>query len=440
MTAARAAAALALDRSPAWASEGMVLNGVPIDSTGPRGPRAPSRAAATPAPAAKPAVAADAPATPADGFQTGARPPPTVLAAAEKYAPVPVALAIKESIAIRGTGAELPTEEEVAALKAQGKDVLFSNLALNEAHALGDQAEAFKTREHVQGVVLSIDSYSTNDLDNAMSFRREPDGTTVIGIHAVDLAAWVRTGSALDYAARRRIDTKYLEAQGLVLPMLPLSLSEGKLSLFENEPRLTRSVEMRFSPTGELLGSRMFRSQLVNRFRLDDADAAAAAQGEKRGATNPELKDALATMASVAAKASGAGQPGAALAMDKMLGFFTQTSTKIVGEALAAAELEASFRNQEKPNARSSYGSEALGHAAIGAKAYAQWTGPMRRYADLDVHRAMDRLIDGKKPEGRKLELDARMRDVQLDRANKVVTDPRMDFVKDLVAVTRDDD
>ncbi|MBS1153005.1 MAG: rnr [Myxococcaceae bacterium] len=415
---------------------------MPIDPTGPRAPR-PLTSPSTVKPAQTPAPAAAASArTPAasDAFRSGGPAAPTVLAAAEKYAPVPVELAIKESIAIRGTGAELPTAEEIATLKAQGKDVVFSNLALNEAHALGDKADEFATREQVQGVVLSIDSYQTQDLDNAMSFRREPDGTTVIGIHAVDLAEWVKLGGALDFAARRRVDTRYLEAQGLVLPMLPLSLSEGKLSLFENEPRLTRSVEMRFSATGELVGSRIFRSQLVNRFRLDDTDAAAAAKGEKRGATNPELKDALATMARVAAKASGATDPNATMAMDKMLGFFTQTSTKLVGEALANAELEASFRNQAVPNTRSSYGSEALGHAAIGAKAYAQWTGPMRRYADLDVHRAMDRLIDGKKPQGRKLELDARMRDLQLDRANKVTADPRMDFVKDLVAVTRDDD
>jgi exoribonuclease R len=415
---------------------------VPIDPTGPRAPRPlTSSPTAKAADAAVPAAAVSVPRRPtSDGFQTGVPAAPSVLAAAEKYAPVPIDVAIRESIAIRGTGSELPTAEEIAALKAQGKDVTFSNLALNEAHALGDKADEFASREHVQGVVLSIDSYETQDLDNAMSFRREPDGTMVVGIHAVDLAEWIKTGGALDHSARRRVDTKYLENQGLVLPMLPLSLSEGKLSLFENEPRLTRSVEMRFSPTGELVGSRIFRSQLVNRFRLDDTDAAAAAKGEKRGATNPELKDALATMASVAAKANGATDPNASMAMDKMLGFFTQTSTKLVGEALANAELEASFRNQAQPNTKSSYGSEALGHAAIGARAYAQWTGPMRRYADLDVHRAMDRLIDGKKPEGRKMAIDARMRDVQLDRANKVVTDPRMDFVKDLVAVTRDDD
>ena len=48
-------------------------------------------------------------------------------------------------------------------------------------------------------------------------------------------------------------------------------------------------------------------------------------------------------------------------------------------------------------------------------------------------------MIDGQKPEGRKADLDARMRDRQLDRANKVTQDPGLDYVKDLVAVTRDE-
>lgn len=350
---------------------------------------------------------------------------------------VPIDLAIRESIAIKGPTAELPTPDEVAALKAQGKDVVFSNLALEEAHALGDKAEEFETREAVQGVVLSIDSYDTLDLDNAMSFRREPDGSMVVGVHAVDLSAWVRLGGALDFAARRRAETKYLKEQELVLPMLPLSLSEGKLSLFEGEKRLSRSVELTFSPDGQLKGTRIFKSQLVNRFRLDDADAAAAARGEKRGATNAELKDALASMAKLAARASGAKDPHASMAMDKMLGFFTQQSAIAVGQALKDAGLEASFRNQEKPNQKSSYGAEALGHAAFGSKPYAQWTGPMRRYADLDVHRAMDRLIAGQVPTGRKAELDSRMREVQLGRANKTTPDPRLDVVTDVVAATR---
>ncbi len=353
------------------------------------------------------------------------------------YPPISIQTAINESMSVRGAGVELPTPAEVAALKAQGKDVVFSNLALREAYSLGDKADQFASREKVQGVVLSIDSYDSKDLDNAMSFRREPDGSMVVGIHAVDLSEWIRPGCNLDFAARRRVDTDYLDAQGLVLPMLPLSLSEGKLSLFENEPRLTKSVEMHFSPDGTLLDTRIFRSQLVNTARLDDGDAAKAARGEGRGAGNPQLADALKSMSMLAAKANGAKDPNAAMAMDKMLGFFTTTSTKAVGDALAAAGLEASYRNKPVANAKSSYGSEAEGHASIGAKAYAQWTGPMRRYADLDTHRAMDRLIDGQKPDGRKQDIDSRMRDRQLDRNNKVTKDERLDYVSDLVSVTR---
>lgn len=402
-----------------------------VDGKVPR-PAAPKAdAAQAPVPQAAPTGTSAAPRRD-DQFQVA--PEMAALAAAPGYAKVPADIAIKESITIRGPGAELPTPAEVAAIESQGKDVLFSNSALREAHALGDHADEFAKREHVQGVVLSIDDYATKDLDNAMSFRREADGTMVVGIHAVDLSAWVKTGSTLDFSARKRKETQYLDEVSLVLPMLPLSLSEGKLSLFENEARLTKSVEMRFSPDGTLLGSRIFKSQLVNRHRLDEGDAAQAAKGEGRGAQSPELKDALASMATLAAKAQG---KDGALAMDKMLGFFTTQSTKLVGQALSNAGYETSFRNQPQANGKSSYGAEATGHASIGAKAYATWTGPMRRYADLDVHRSLDRLIDGRTLSERGQGIDSRMRAVELDRQNKVTQDSRMDWVQQVVDVTR---
>lgn len=410
---------------------------MPINRTAPK-PASPLAQSGVKAPtSSKPAVAQQSAPAPAkkDVF-TGDVPRATPRVTGGQFDKVPLETAINESIAITSSSAELPTPAEIEALHAQGKDVVFSNLALRETYALGDKATEFASREKVQGKVLSIDSYSTKDLDNAMSFRREPDGSMVVGIHAVDLSAWVRPGSALDMAARRRAETKYLEAQGLTLPMLPLSLSEGKLSLFEGQPRLSKSVELRFSPDGQLLDTRIFRSALVNTARLDDADASAAMRGEGRG-SDPALKDALLSMSQLAAKASGNAQPGATMAVDKMLGFYTQLTAKVVGDALSGGHLEASFRNQASANQKSSYGSEAMGHAAIGARAYATWTGPMRRYADLDVHRALDRLIDQKQPTGRLFELDSRMRDVQLERANKTKPDPRLDMVKELVDVTR---
>ncbi len=342
-----------------------------------------------------------------------------------------------ESFGLRSPNAEAPTPEEIVAFKKEGKDVAFSRLALHELHSLGDKADEFARREAVQGVVLSVDSYDTLDLDNALSFRREPDGSMIVGVHAVDLSAWIRLGSALDYSARRRVDTKYRDDAGLVVPMLPLSLCEGRLSLSEGQERLTKSVELHYSPSGELLGTRIFRSKLVNTARLDEADANAAARGEGRGATNPALADALSSLSSLAAKASGATDPNATAGIEKMLGFFTVESAKAVGDALQTAGLQASFRNQTEANARSTYGAEAEGHASVGAKAYATWTGPMRRYADLDVHRAMDRLIDGRTPQGRVATLDTQLRAKQLDRANEVTIDRRMDWLNDVIDATR---
>lgn len=351
---------------------------------------------------------------------------------------VPLELAILESIAVRDEAAELPTTDEVRAIQAKGKDVVFGNVALREAYDLPDKSAEFARRERVEGVVLSIDSYDSMDLDNALSFRREADGSVVVGVHAVDLSAWIRTGSALDYAARRRTETRYLDDAGLVLPMLPLSLSEGRLSLFEGQPRLAKSVEMRFSPDGEFKDARIFRSALVNEHRIDTADAEAARQGRERGAAYPELADALQTMSQIAARASGAEDPGAHLRMDSMLQYFTRQATCIVGDALADAGVESSFRNQEKPNARSTYAPEARGHASLGARAYAQWTGPMRRYSDLDVHRAIDRYLDDRPIDGgRKQELDRAMREIQHERANKIRKDPRLNIISDVIEATR---
>lgn len=365
---------------------------------------------------------------------------PAVQAAAqvEPKGRVPLEVAIVESIAVRDDVAELPTTDEVRAIQARGKDVVFGSVALREAYSLPDKSAEFASRERVEGVVLSIDSYDSMDLDNALSFRREADGSVVVGVHAVDLSAWIRTGSALDHAARRRTETRYLDDAGLVLPMLPLSLSEGKLSLFEGQPRLTKSVEMRFSPDGEFKDARIFRSALVNEHRIDTPDAEAARQGRGRGASHPELADALQTMSQIAARASGAEDPGANMRMDRTLRYFTHQATCIVGDTLADAGMESSFRNQEKPNTRSTYAPEARGHASLGARAYAQWTGPMRRYSDLDVHRAIDRYLDDRPIDGgRKQELDRAMRDIQHERANKIRKDPRLNVISDVIEATR---
>jgi exoribonuclease R len=61
----------------------------------------------------------------------------------------------------------------------------------------------------------------------------------------------------------------------------------------------------------------------------------------------------------------------------------------------------------------------------------------MRRYADIDVQRAMTRVIDGRPLDGRKAQIDQAMRELQHQRANRVLTDPRLAVISDVIAATR---
>lgn len=349
---------------------------------------------------------------------------------------VPLALAIRESFMLKGPSAKLPAENEVQQLEAAGKHVVFSGHALDEAHALGDRSDQFATREHVQGVVFTIDKADTQDLDNALSIQHRDDGTVVVGIHATDVAAWLRVGGPLDFAARRRAATRYLVDEELALPMLPMSLTTDKLSLNEGEPRLTRSLELTYAADGTLIGSRLFRSQLINRHRLDAHEATEAAAGRGRATTAPEFGLALSAMRCIAGQASGASDPNA-FKMTRALEYFSRQANLAVGRMLEEAGIETSYRNQPEPNTAATYDAEPRGHVSFEANAYTTWTGPMRRYADIDVQRAMDRLLDNRRPTGRTAELDTAMRSTQLERANGRTTDARLDIVDDVIPITR---
>lgn len=343
---------------------------------------------------------------------------------------------IRLSMAVIGANAEYPTPREVKELEDQGRDVLFSPAVLAELKSLPDLSVELARRPRVEGTTLTVDGYDSLDLDNALSFRREPDGTRVAEVIATDVAARVRLGSSLDYAARRRIETRYFEKEGLVLPMLPTSLSEGSMSLFEGRVRLVKVVEMRFSPDGKLVGHAVSNKVFTNQFRLDGEDAALARDGKGRGEGHPELVEALNELCKLGAALRGAGENDA-LSIKEMLAELTEKSAELVGQDLADQGIETFFRNQTKQNEPSTYGPEAKGHASLGARAYARWTAPMRRYADLDVQRAMDRLILGRSLEGRKEKLDRVGREAQLDRANGKGVDARLRYLDELVAVTR---
>ncbi len=112
---------------------------------------------------------------------------------------------------------------------------------------------------------FTIDPETAKDYDDALSFRREPDGVRA-WVHIADVSYFVPAGSPLDLGAAERSFSTYVP--GLVAPMLPHWLADDLCSLRPNEDRLTVTVEI--PPRGE---PQFYRSVIRSRARLTYAQA-----------------------------------------------------------------------------------------------------------------------------------------------------------------------
>ena len=124
----------------------------------------------------------------------------------------------------------------------------------------------------------TIDPETAKDFDDALSFRREPDGIRA-WVHIADVSYFVPAGSPLDHGAAERAFSTYVP--GTVAPMLPPDLADDLCSLRPNVERLTVTVEL--PPAGEPV---FYRSVIRSNARLTYGDA------ERRDAP-PEIVEQL---------------------------------------------------------------------------------------------------------------------------------------------------
>ncbi|HEY4349526.1 MAG TPA: RNB domain-containing ribonuclease, partial [Gaiellaceae bacterium] len=93
---------------------------------------------------------------------------------------------------------------------------------------------------------ITIDPDTAKDFDDALSFRREPDGIRA-WVHIADVSFFVPAGTPLDLGAAERAFSTYVP--GLVAPMLPHELADDACSLRPHLDRLCVTVEI--PPKGE---------------------------------------------------------------------------------------------------------------------------------------------------------------------------------------------
>lgn len=129
---------------------------------------------------------------------------------------------------------------EMNAILAQyGFPLSFPPEVEAEANAIPEQvseAEIKGRRDFRNTVTFTIDPIDAKDFDDAISFKKLPNGNYEIGIHIADVSHYVLPKSMLDKEAYERATSVYLVDR--VIPMLPERLSNGVCSLRPHEDKL----------------------------------------------------------------------------------------------------------------------------------------------------------------------------------------------------------
>jgi len=144
----------------------------------------------------------------------------------------------------------------------------FSKAVMADAAALPDTVteEQCKGRLNLRKeLIFTIDGDDTKDIDDAISFTVNDDGSIKLGVHIADVSHYVKEYSALDDSALDRGTSIYLADR--VIPMLPHKLSSGICSLFPDVDRLTISCIMTISPQGYVTDYEIAKSVINSKKR-----------------------------------------------------------------------------------------------------------------------------------------------------------------------------
>ena len=283
----------------------------------------------------------------------------------------------------------------------------------------------------------TLDDAGTREIDDGVSLEVQ-NGEVWIWVHIADPARLISSGSPLDQEARRRATSLYL-ADG-VLPMLPLDLAAGPLSLRAGQRTAAISVSVRLDSAGAIADRRIARSWVQPRYGLTYAD------GDELIELAPPGDETLADLSQLMQLRSRWRRQQGALMFDRMEGRFRRCDGELslqlvepsparlmVSEAMLLMgavvaefgcqhELALPFRSQppaELPSqaeldqlpegaardaaikrclSRGVQGTQPMAHFSLGLSAYVQATSPIRRYADLVSHRQIIAQLENTTP------------------------------------------
>lgn len=275
--------------------------------------------------------------------------------------------------------------------------------------------------------LITIDGQSTQDYDDAISLETTENGYR-LGIHIIDVGAYIKDGDPIDTAARHRASSIYMPDDKL--PMIPPSLSEDLCSLKEGQIRPGISTLVHMNRFFEVLDYEIVSSVINVHQQMSYSEAnllngkndpitslykMATLLREKRlksGAiqiTLPEVNVWLDENREIHYAKVDRENPSRMLVSEMMI-----LANALMAEFLSANDMPAVFRSQAPPKQRIFKGIEtqlmpnfmqrkqlsraiinthAEAHSGLGVKAYVTATSPIRRYHDLLTQRQIKAIL-----------------------------------------------
>ena len=301
-----------------------------------------------------------------------------------------------------------------------------SQRALEEAGAVLGAGENFAgLADRTELEVFSVDSETTQDIDDAISLETHGDRIT-LGVHISNVAHAVSRGSFLDQGALERAETVYFPERRV--DMFPRELVSGKLSLTSGDLRPALSLFATFSKEDLTLTDYRFETTVIKVSKnLAYAEATEMFRGTRWGKSLvaladslrggrvgkgaflvqlPELKIRVGARGEISIGKDFMDSPAHNVVSECMI-----LMNRLSGDFFDKNEVPALFRSQTReidPEAReldpgdvlfpvkvikhlkpSSVASAPEIHKSLGVARYVQMTSPIRRYTDLLMQRQL---------------------------------------------------
>jgi ribonuclease R len=141
-----------------------------------------------------------------------------------------------------------------------GHEKEFKAKIKKELEDIISMEDDMKDRKEVSGeFIVTIDSESAKDLDDAVSLRKEGNKWRLV-IYIADVSFFVRKDTALDQEAFKRATSVYYGNE--VIPMLPPLLSDGYCSLNPGEDKFVMAAEMLIDDKGNVTGYSIYPAKI----------------------------------------------------------------------------------------------------------------------------------------------------------------------------------